>query len=442
MCSPATKRFSRCLHVRWGLGVCLFILLLLLALWTLWPCESSRASGLIAHQAYVWQRSWGPQVRDSISKAEERLAGIVALGAEVSWEGGRPLLATVEWDPAFLAGLKTPVGLAMRVGPYPGPFKTDDQAGRTLADVAVSLIARARDAGLSVCELQIDFDCAESKLDGYGVWARSIRQRIAPVPLVITALPSWLNHREFRTLAEAADGFVLQVHSLERPKGPDAPMTLCDPAAARRAVERAAGFGRPFRVALPTYGYRVAFDKSGKFIGISAEGPAGRWPSDAHVAEIRSDPAAMADLVQAWTADRPMNLAGIIWYRLPTDNDAFNWRWPTLECVMTGKRPLPVVRADIRRPEAGLVKIDLVNDGQADLLSRIRLKIDCDEADLIAGDALVGFQWMGMTAGTLTVESRETAGSRVLPAGERQAAVWLRLSQDKEVRVEIETLEP
>ena len=64
--------------------------------------------------------------------------------------------------------------------------------------------------------MQIDFDCAESKLEGYGGWVRSIRQRIAPVPLVITALPSWLNRREFGTLAEAAGYAIVQVGTRDR----------------------------------------------------------------------------------------------------------------------------------------------------------------------------------------------------------------------------------
>jgi hypothetical protein len=42
-------------------------------------------------------------------------------------------------------------------------------------------------------ELQIDFDCAESKLDGYQVWVEAIKYKISPVPVTITALPSWLN---------------------------------------------------------------------------------------------------------------------------------------------------------------------------------------------------------------------------------------------------------
>src|SRR4029077_5145510 len=98
----------------------------------------------------------------------------------------------------------------------------------------------------------------------------------------------------------------------------DAAFLLCDPAAAKKAVEAAARFRRPFRVALPTYGYVVAFDRQGKGGGLSAEGPLLSWPREAMVRVARSDPAAMAGLVRTWTADRPAALSGILWYRLPS----------------------------------------------------------------------------------------------------------------------------
>lgn len=442
MCLPARNPLSRNLRARWLLGGCLLFVLLLAVVWRIWPREPVRSSGPMPHQAYVWQRSWGPQVSEAIGRAEDRLAGVVVLVVEVSWQDGRSRVATAEWDPILLSGLKMPVGLAIRIGPFEGPFRADDDTADLLTSVASGVLNQARNANLPVAELQVDFDCAESKLSGYRTWVEAIRRRASPTPVVITALPSWLRQSAFRTLAEAADGFVLQVHSLERPKGPDAPMTLCDPTAARHAVETAARVGRPFRVALPTYGYTVAFDQAGKFIGLSAEGPMTRWPQDASVIEVRSDPAAMADLVQAWTDDRPMNLQGIIWYRLPTDKDALNWRWPTLECIMTGRCPLPAVRVELRRPEAGLVKIDLVNDGQADSNSRIRLRIACGGADLIAGDALGGFQWKRMSTDAVVVESPEPPASCVLAVGQRRTVAWLRLDDDKEVRVEIEMVQP
>jgi len=56
------------------------------------------------------------------------------------------------------------------------------------------LLAEAKTNQLKVRGLQIDFDCAESKLESYRVWIEALRQHISPAPLTITALPSWLSN--------------------------------------------------------------------------------------------------------------------------------------------------------------------------------------------------------------------------------------------------------
>ena len=53
--------------------------------------------------------------------------------------------------------------------------------------IAASLVAEARTNHLNLSELQIDFDCAESKLDGYRVWLTAIQRRVAPLPVTITS---------------------------------------------------------------------------------------------------------------------------------------------------------------------------------------------------------------------------------------------------------------
>ena len=140
----------------------------------------------------------------------------------------------------------------------------------------------AADNGIEPKELQIDFDCAESKLNSFRELVKVLHKETEQlqievsseieqtVPIVITALPCWLQDRAFKALVQEADGFVLQVHSLERPKSPEAPMELCDIASSVKWIERAARFEVPFRVALPTYGYIVGFDKEGHFLGITA----------------------------------------------------------------------------------------------------------------------------------------------------------------------------
>ena len=161
----------------------------------------------------------------------------------------------------------------MRIGTYPGPFTTNDAAIRFICDTAMNLVADARTNGVALRELQLDFDCASSKLDGYRIWLEAVQRRVAPLPVTITTLPSWLNTAPFRRLAFVATNYVLQVHSAERPKSFEADYSLCDPRAASRAVERAGRIGVPFRVALPTYGYVLAFDQRGEFISLAAEGP-------------------------------------------------------------------------------------------------------------------------------------------------------------------------
>ena len=78
------------------------------------------------------------------------------------------------------------------------------------------------------------------------------------------------------------------------------------------------------------YGYLIAFDAQGKFIGLSAEGPAAAWPEDVRTREVRAEPAAMVELVREWTARRPEAMLGVIWYRLPVEGERLNWPWRTL----------------------------------------------------------------------------------------------------------------
>ncbi|MCX6925255.1 MAG: DUF3142 domain-containing protein, partial [Verrucomicrobia bacterium] len=228
-------------------------------------------------------------------------------------------------------------------------------------------------------------------------------------------------------------------HSLDRPRGIDAPFTLCDPAAARRAVERAAQFQIPFRVALPTYGYLVAFDDGGSFLGLSAEGPGKRWPAGVRIKEMRANPIEIAQLVQTWATNRPAVMRGIIWYRLPVATDALNWRWPTLEATMAGRAPRESIRAEPRRVEPGLVEVSLVNDGELDISSRLAVAVRWSRQGgvrLVAGDGLQGYELLDGGPSSVIFQSKATLWR--LPAGEKQVIGWLRLSEDREVQIEMQ----
>lgn len=411
------------------------ISLLLSFLFSFSACANALDTRLLPQDVYIWQRNWNQAVKDAVLEHGSNFETVVALKAEVTWRKKQPELVDVPLDYEVLKKSGARVGPALRIGPYSGPFLTNDRAAAFLTRVAVALVGEARSHGCGPAELQIDFDCAQSKLDGYRVWVVAIRRAIAPVPVVITALPSWLNEPSFPKLIAAADGYVLQVHSLEAPKSADMPFTLCDPAEARRAVERAGQWNVPFRVALPTYGYVIAFNRSGKFAGLSADGPRKDWPADYELHVVRTDAAAMAQLVGLWSTNHPSSMRGIIWYRLPVADDILNLRWPTLAAMMAGRVPREHVHAAARRVEPGLMEISLVNDGQLDLSSRLAVEVTWTEARLIAGDGVGGFNLTDAGPGSAKFQLDDN--SFRLPAGEKRIIGWLRLSEDREVNVEL-----
>ena len=394
----------------------------------------------MAQDAYVWQRAWTDPVREAVRQQGGRFGSVVVLAAEVTWTPAGPKPVRVDVDYEELRRLGRPVGIALRIGAYRGAFDEDDQTARWLADLAASLWTRAVEAGVEIGEIQLDFDCPESKLAGYARWVRAIRSRHPPAPVTITALPCWLDRRAFRELAGQVNHYVLQVHSFQRPRGPDGPFTLCDPAAARRAVEQAGRIGAPFRVALPTYSYLAAFDPDGGFVGVSAEGPAQSWPEGAILRTVEADPAAMAALVRGWTRDRPAAMTGVIWYRLPTRADRMNWPWPTLEAVMAGRTPAPSLQAVATRGESGTVEIELANVGDAASCGRVTVEVRY-RGTLEASDALGGFQRVDDAPGRMVFSRSEGPAGRLGP-GRRMLIGWIRLGSDTEVSAHVIPADP
>ncbi|MHC1763916.1 MAG: DUF3142 domain-containing protein [Verrucomicrobiia bacterium] len=397
----------------------------------------------LPHEVYVWQRDWNRQVRETVSQRAPDFTRVIALSAEVTWVRRQPRAVRVPLDYAVLRQTGRSIGLALRIGPYPGPFEPVGEPIEALSALARLIVEEAGANGLQVSELQIDFDCAESKLDGYRTWIGAIRKRVALTPISITALPSWLRKPGFKELVAAADNYVLQVHSLDRPKDIGATFALCDPVAARRAVDLAGQVGVSFRVALPTYGYLIAFSAGGKFLGLSAEGPSPGWPPDVRTREVRADPASMAGLVRHWSTNRPGVLKGVTWFRLPVAGDRLNWPWPTLAAVMEGRAPVRQLQAEVSRPDRGLVHITLLNSGETEYALVPPVSVHWTTARLLAADALHGFSLTSQGPRGCRFEPGLVAarGLRILP-GEKYTIGWLRLSAEDEVQASLEQPKP
>jgi hypothetical protein len=404
----------------------------LLALTLSLPALGARAAAW-TREVYVWQRQQGAEVATALDAAKPLADGFNVLAAEVAWAGGQPVVSRFAPGYARLARLGRPVGLSLRVGTFPGPFAADDAPTKTLAALVASLLAEARAAGLEASELQIDFDCAEAKLAGYRVWLGTLRQAVGKTPLVFTALPVWLAHEaDFAALARAADGFVLQVHSLEKPTAPDAPIMLCDPARALAWAAQAGRTGVPFRVALPTYGYRVAFDAAGKFFALAAEGPPPAWPAGTQVRVARADAVAMARLAHELEKAPPPNCAGVIWFRLPVEGDRLNWDIITLNTILRGETPAAKIIVAVEWSEPGLAEIVAFNAGTTSEPPPARVAVRWPPAERpLASDALGGFR-LATRPGEAQMElaAATVPPDALLAPGQRRKLAWLRFAHE------------
>lgn len=406
------------------------VMLLIVLAGSAWWVRVPRTSGPLGQDVYVWQRQWTDGVKSSLAAHGSQFKCVVALGAQIWWKEGRAQVARVEIDWSALERCDARIGLAMRINSFRGPFTAESENTALLCEVARDLIERAKAQRIDVCEMQIDFDAAESRLQGYQVWVEAVARNIAPVKVVITALPSWLDTPAFEALARQSGEYILQVHSFERPALGER-MTLCDVERARRAVDQAGRIGVPFRVALPTYGHVAAFDPQNRLLGVSAEGRSDTWASGAILHEVHADAAEMAGLVRAWTANRPAVMKGVIWYRLPVAEDALNWRWPTLASVMAGQAPVSSLRVEQAHDEHGIVTLILVNDGQADEPQDMRIVA---RGNVEAFDGFGPFRATGASGGvTFLCEKRD----RRIGAGDRFNVGWVRTG-GKEVIAHVE----
>jgi hypothetical protein len=403
----------------------------------LWVPPVQRASGPLSHDAYVWQRAWTPELRDRISEAAPLLRGLAVLVAEVSWSAGEPTVANVAVDWEALKVSTYPLALAVRINAYSGSFDEPAEATGLIADVADTIVRKAHAAGLSVAELQLDLDCPESRLAGYRVWVKAVRQRIGRVPVAVTVLPSWMNSPEFTPLVQAAGTFVLQVHSLQRARSLHGIPALCDPERSRRWVERAAAGGVPFRVALPTYSYLLAFDAAGAFLGASAETAGRTWPPGTQFRLLSSDPEMAASLVGQWNRDRPSLLTAIIWYRLPIETDRLNWRWETLRAIVRGESPRAELGVETRRTEQGLVEVELCNTGSADVCADVSVSLRWEGSAPIARDAIGEFEGGDAGDNQWVLWPRVDAMPTLLRPGERKMIAWMRFNTNREVQAHV-----
>jgi hypothetical protein len=88
----------------------------------------------------------------------------------------------------------------------------------------------------------------------------------------VTTLPTPPKELCFGRLIAAADGWTLQLHGTHRPNLAK-PVPLFAEAEALGWIEQAEMFGRPFRIALPTYAYLACYSATGAYPGCAPSRP-------------------------------------------------------------------------------------------------------------------------------------------------------------------------
>ena len=182
-------------------------------------------SAPLDQQLYVWQRQWRPAHAEALaqSRADFSTLRVLALQAQpqAGWSraridaellrrDARPLIAVVRLD-----------GQLPQLDP---------------AEIGQQLAALVRDwqaAGLRLSGLEIDHDCATSRLPAYAELLREVRRQLpAELRLSITALPAWLDSPALDELLTSVDSSVLQVHAVSDPQ-----QGLFDPEQAARSAQ-------------------------------------------------------------------------------------------------------------------------------------------------------------------------------------------------------------
>jgi hypothetical protein len=351
---------------------------LLAGLVVVWLAGCHTRHPALPNEAYVWQRQWTPTLAQAVRKNADVVHGWRVLAAEMDGQGQWRIFAP-DWS--VLAATREPVVAVVRIE---GQLAQWDEAA--LLAHAQDVMADWRTRGLVFGGVEIDHDGATARLPAYAHFLAALRPLLRPGErLSITALPTWLASVELDKVLAQVDEAVLQVHAVQSPRA-----GLFNAEQARVWLDDfARRMHKPWRVALPAYGTRVSWDTQGRVAAIESERPTLVNGDDA--SELFAEPSAMQAFVTSLDAGPPRGLVGIVWFRLPTDDDVRAWSAATWRAVLA-RTPLKIsLLAQVGgRRDAALHDLLLFNAGNADvpLPSLVRLDTACNLADGINGFAL------------------------------------------------------
>ena len=329
-----------------NLPKCVLIVLLVI----LCACKPTK-NNTLAHDAYIWQHQWTPTLNAAMQTASSWIDRWRVLGAELTRHGQ---FSPISVNHQTLSGGGKPVIVVIRINGQLIDWDPD-----RIATNSLDLVKKWRQLGVNVTGLEIDHDCATRRLTGYAQFIAKLRQDSEGLvlSLSITALPTWLGSLELVSLLKNVDEAVLQVHSVVDPQH-----GLFDAQQAKDWVEKFSAISPvAFRVALPTYGSRIAWDKDKHIVTVESEMPIGLETAETQELIVR--PQDVAVLLDAWRERTPPRLVGISWFRLPTREDRRAWSLETWQAVIEGRKIVAKINAYTSPgPFPGLLDVFVSND--------------------------------------------------------------------------------
>ncbi|TDU72891.1 uncharacterized protein DUF3142 [Prosthecobacter fusiformis] len=394
-----------------------------------------KRTAALPSEVYVWQRSWKPEITASVSNSKGWLQAYHLLAAEVRFEKGEVKTTRIQPDKAAMAGLR--VGLVIRIFPSAAKTGWDVKAVVEVVDLVKSLVAEWPEGSLA--EVQLDYDCPDSKLPDFTRLLTAVKEAVSPLPVSCTALPSWLREKEFADLAAVAPGYVLQVHSLHLPDSRGKRVALVDLEETDEAVARAVKIGVPFRVALPTYSCVVEFDAAGKVREVYAEDVPQALPlQSSNYLVLDADAYGMTTLVSKWRNEASPLMKSVVWYRLPVAGDRLNWSLDVMKQVVEGTPLKRGWKAECKANDSGVHEIRLRQAGDAPDDLPLVAVVTWRGAEPAAADALRGYRMIGSGPGYLGLELEDPGRLPRAAPGTEMVIGWLRLEREaKEMNVSL-----
>lgn len=347
---------------------------------------------------YIWQRVWRPAHATALAASRPDFAALRLLSLQYHASASGPVWIAAQPDWPLLAKDGRPVTLVLRLDGQLSQLPTAAALWQRWAAIA----AVARQHGVALQGVEIDYDAPRSKLGAYQQWLSQLRALLpASLQLGITALPDWLQApRQFAALCRQSDSLTLQLHSVLSPE-----QGLFDLPLAQQWTQQA--LQTPacrLYLALPAYHADLIQTPAGP--RIETETP---LPVTGQRVQLRSDPQQLQAFLH-WLAQQSLNqnraqLQGLIWFRLPLPDDRLSWPYATLAAVRR-QQPLKSELAFSLRSVAQRYDVLVSNQGNLPA-SAASIRQHAQTLRLLGlhclgGDSPVGLQWQAtaIPAGT------------------------------------------